>query len=230
MTDVDPPTVLDDLDPNMAVTYVCGLCGQVTGEMVLCNSGLHVGPEGGLIGRPIRTDLLVRDLAEMRTDRDRALDERDQARGREADYGAILFDLHKRRVVTSADPIWGYIDAAVDGLPQPTYSPDPTSRCLAILRDERSFYDEGGEGWKILTDAIKRIEEPHTTTRLPSVVTELRELLAEFVAHESGPCRLDHHGYCQDHGRFDEGECKVVVARRALGRKPGQSDWPPVGE
>ncbi len=34
-----------------------------------------------------------------------------------------------------------------------------TERIAAAITDERSFYDEGGEGWNILTDALKRIED-----------------------------------------------------------------------
>ena len=62
-------------------------------------------------------------------------------------------------------------------------------------------------------------------------LTELRELVNYLI--EDYPCRLDHHGYCQDHtGGFrtitDSGyhngewdgerpECWNVAAKRALG-------------
>lgn len=36
---------------------------------------------------------------------------------------------------------------------------DAEARIIGIIEDERSFYDEGGEGWNILTDALKRIAE-----------------------------------------------------------------------
>ena len=42
----------------------------------------------------------------------------------------------------------------------------------------------------------------------------LAGLLAEFV--DSEPCSLDHHGYCQSHSHFDEGECHMARARAAL--------------
>jgi hypothetical protein len=34
---------------------------------------------------------------------------------------------------------------------------DAEQRIIAIIEDERSFYDVDGEGWKILTDALNRI-------------------------------------------------------------------------
>ena len=45
----------------------------------------------------------------------------------------------------------------------------------------------------------------------------LRAALRYHVESEDGPCRLDHHGYCQDHNSFEEGECRVRVHRRLLG-------------
>jgi hypothetical protein len=40
-------------------------------------------------------------------------------------------------------------------------------------------------------------------------------LLATFVDDE--PCSLDHHGHCQAHDWFAEGECNVARARRLVG-------------
>ena len=49
----------------------------------------------------------------------------------------------------------------------------------------------------------------------------LRELLAYIPSYETEPCRLDHHGYCQDHpGGFREGGCWVAAARAALSGEP----------
>jgi hypothetical protein len=42
------------------------------------------------------------------------------------------------------------------------------------------------------------------------------DLLEEFV--DDDPCWLDHHGYCQAHNYFGEGECRMARARRLLGR------------
>lgn len=44
---------------------------------------------------------------------------------------------------------------------------------------------------------------------------ELRSIVAEFAEGEDGPCRLDHHGYCQEHF-LTNGECIVKRGRRAL--------------
>jgi hypothetical protein len=43
------------------------------------------------------------------------------------------------------------------------------------------------------------------------------DALLYHVEGEDGPCRLDHHGYCQDHGSFEEGECMIRQHRRLLG-------------
>jgi len=53
---------------------------------------------------------------------------------------------------------------------------------------------------------------------------ELRKILFHFVANEIDPCRFDHHGYCQEHGWFNDSECMVSVARRALGLQAGESE------
>jgi hypothetical protein len=44
---------------------------------------------------------------------------------------------------------------------------------------------------------------------------EAVSLLATFVDDE--PCSLDHHGHCQAHDWFAEGECNVARARRLIG-------------
>lgn len=43
-------------------------------------------------------------------------------------------------------------------------------------------------------------------------------ILEEMVGAEDGPCRFDHHGYCQQHGWFGEpGECGTREAQELLG-------------
>lgn len=45
----------------------------------------------------------------------------------------------------------------------------------------------------------------------------LENALRYHVEAEDKPCRLDHHGYCQEHGSFEEGRCMVKQHRRLLG-------------
>lgn len=47
------------------------------------------------------------------------------------------------------------------------------------------------------------------------------ELIAELIVAvgdlaEDTPCRLDHHGFCQEHGWLDSRECPHPRAVRAL--------------
>lgn len=50
-------------------------------------------------------------------------------------------------------------------------------------------------------------------------VEEARVLLDALVGHESSPCLLDHHGFCQEHpGGFDEQGCVTARARKLLGQ------------
>ena len=50
-----------------------------------------------------------------------------------------------------------------------------------------------------------------------------RELLMAFADHEDGPCRLDHHGECQDHPGGDvDGVCAIRAAREFLGLEAGR--------
>jgi hypothetical protein len=51
---------------------------------------------------------------------------------------------------------------------------------------------------------------------------EMRELLDALVSDES--CWLDHHGYCQGHSRFDDGECPHARAKRLLGQEVNVRD------
>jgi len=46
----------------------------------------------------------------------------------------------------------------------------------------------------------------------------LKLLLSQIVSSE--PCRLDHHGYCQEHLWVGKGECAHGRARRFLGYDP----------
>ena len=57
-------------------------------------------------------------------------------------------------------------------------------------------------------------EKVSEVERLTAERDALRSLLTEFVDDE--PCWLDHHGYCQAHSHFDEGECHMARARDAL--------------
>lgn len=57
-------------------------------------------------------------------------------------------------------------------------------------------------------DLIKQCEEN----------AALKMLLSQIVSSE--PCRLDHHGYCQEHMWIGKGECAHGRARKFLG-----CDW-----
>lgn len=48
-----------------------------------------------------------------------------------------------------------------------------------------------------------------------------RDLLAYMLEVEREPCRLDHHGHCQEHpgGFRDDGGCWIAAARDLLGVK-----------
>lgn len=46
-------------------------------------------------------------------------------------------------------------------------------------------------------------------------VNELKTILSQIVS--SDPCRLDHHGYCQEHLWVGRGECAHGRARKLLG-------------
>lgn len=50
-------------------------------------------------------------------------------------------------------------------------------------------------------------------------VPKVEELLHRFVDHETDPCRLDHHGYCQEHpGCHEINDCPVAKGRALLGQ------------
>lgn len=46
--------------------------------------------------------------------------------------------------------------------------------------------------------------------------TDLENLLRRLVEHETDPCELDHHGYCQAH-HLHSPPCPVAVGRKLLG-------------
>lgn len=56
----------------------------------------------------------------------------------------------------------------------------------------------------------------------PESENRLIQILRELVEPEDGPCRFDHHGYCQEHGWFGDqpGECGIREARGLLGLDP----------
>lgn len=63
---------------------------------------------------------------------------------------------------------------------------------------------------------------------LEDEVQQLREQLAEatallghFVDHEGQPCRLNHHGACEEHGGSGLRACDVAVGRELLARIRG---------
>lgn len=49
-------------------------------------------------------------------------------------------------------------------------------------------------------------------------IVEMQKVLADLTDHD--PCSLDHHGHCQGHMWFGEGECPHARAKRLLGEKP----------
>lgn len=74
-----------------------------------------------------------------------------------------------------------------------------------------------------LRTSQKLLEQQGEINRLRSQLTAAQEriedaaqLIAELSDHEAQDCRLDHHGYCQAHGWFDESECSIPRARRWL--------------
>lgn len=72
-----------------------------------------------------------------------------------------------------------------------------------------------------VADDSSRYDDDSKIARLRARVEELEGLLREAFEAEARPCRLDHHGSCQEHGwvRDDVGpqECLVRRARRAVG-------------
>ncbi len=49
-------------------------------------------------------------------------------------------------------------------------------------------------------------------------LTEALALLGHFADHEDAPCRLDHHGACQEHGGSSLRPCDIAAARKLLAR------------
>ncbi|NUQ98323.1 MAG: hypothetical protein HOY79_17825 [Streptomyces sp.] len=54
--------------------------------------------------------------------------------------------------------------------------------------------------------------------RLRVQVAEATTLLGHFVDHEDQPCRLDHHGGCQEHRGSSLRPCDVAAGRELLAR------------
>jgi hypothetical protein len=57
--------------------------------------------------------------------------------------------------------------------------------------------------------------------RLRTQLAEATALLGYFVDHETGTCRFDHHGACQEHGGSSLRRCDVAVGRELLARVRG---------
>jgi len=92
-------------------------------------------------------------------------------------------------------------------------------RDAAVERLERVI-----DQWRKTGRAV--ISEMNRADKAEAERDALAGLLAEFV--DSEPCSLDHHGYCQSHSHFDEGECHMARARAALaGSEADTSDTQP---
>lgn len=71
-----------------------------------------------------------------------------------------------------------------------------------------------GEAMDVLIDVVTRLA---STPAPPSGEGRAEALLHELVDHETDPCRLDHHGYCQEHpGGFADGGCTTRRSRELL--------------
>lgn len=57
--------------------------------------------------------------------------------------------------------------------------------------------------------------------RLREQIADATALLGHFVDHEDQPCRLDHHGACQEHGGSSLRPCDVAAGRALLARIRG---------
>lgn len=78
------------------------------------------------------------------------------------------------------------------------------------------FQQEANGLRKQLTGKERLIESQRETIRkLRSEEWEARKLLEQIADPE--PCRLDHHGYCQEHLWVGKGECAHRRARKLLG-------------
>lgn len=60
--------------------------------------------------------------------------------------------------------------------------------------------------------------------RLRKYLAEATTLLGHFVNHEDQPCRLDHHGACQERGASSLRRCDVAAGRELLARVRGGDD------
>ena len=63
-------------------------------------------------------------------------------------------------------------------------------------------------------DAMRETEIFELNAQLAEAAT----LLGHFVDHEDQPCRLDHHGACQEHGGSSLRPCDVAAGRELLAR------------
>lgn len=82
--------------------------------------------------------------------------------------------------------------------------------------DEQTKYENAVS----LLDAAARVSKPlqDAVRLLASRNHHLTYALRGLVEHEDNGCRLDHHGYCQEHHAGDTyGRCNVACARELLG-------------
>lgn len=57
-------------------------------------------------------------------------------------------------------------------------------------------------------------------------LAEATTLLGHFVDHEDRPCRLNHHGACEEHGGSSLRPCDVASGRELLARIRGGNGGP----
>ena len=105
---------------------------------------------------------------------------------------------------------------------------DYTGRSLTVvvtyrlaLAEAPGYSDGGGVDltgeWVVL--GIRAPAPPSTPVEGPQ--PDALGLLRELVGHETDPCRLDHHGYCQEHpGGFNDAGCTTRRARELLASDP----------
>lgn len=159
--------------------------------------------------------------------------------GRRVSRGATL--AHPQHSYDVAEA-WKLYDAEHGYAPHPSGTEGPPSHGQLVRESlgnpARCVY-VGGEGWVSprrvceLADGLRRGDSypwrdvtDHgdllATASPPDGTAPERALLHRFVDHETDPCQLDHHGYCQAHpGAQETGqECAVSEGRRLLATRP----------
>lgn len=127
----------------------------------------------------------------------------------------------------SADEAEALLDAATPGPWDPCQNISEVGQTLGWTVDQRS---SGRDLWEPTNDVTMSYASYHnarliaaapdlaaTVIELQARIDKAVELLAYIPSYETEPCRLDHHGYCQDHpGGFREGGCWVAATRAFL--------------